>query len=1378
MLSIPPLRSRVAMCTLLLLPVLISALPSPAPAIDIPLDPNCCMYTVNGSVWYDQNANGIKEGSEPVLVGWTVQVMNASNVVVGSTTTNGLGQYSFTVPVGCGFTFKLKQMVQSGWTQTFPPSNGWHTGFGTGCGNAYGPYDFGNTQPDCAPFTKTYTLDADFYLGTLNGVVTNSDQLELSQAPTTWPFAWVANAGEGTISKIDTQTGNEVARYYTGPPDNSSSYAYLYPSRTVVDRNGNCWVANRNTSNLFGSITQIALSGGIDWNNNSVINTSSDANNNGQIDPWEILPWGQDERVIRHYRLGGANEQVRGMTLDKMGYLWAGLCAAEQLVKVDPNLPTSIYAANNPPTAPPILATINLPQYTMPYGLALSPNGLIYMSTVASKAFEIDPGVASGGTNAGPAITKHINHGGANYGLAVDKNCIVWLAMAYSPGPGGYGCVRWDPSQTVNPSTGWTYSNAGTPAGMGRGIGVDFNNDIWMACNDANNSVVKFSNTPTPNVIGVYPTPSWTPVGVGPASDGNIVVTPSGNSLWCKLDVNTGAVLTLPGPQLVGYSPYTYSDFTGSGQMITGTQQGTWTVITDGGSSALAWNFIGWNGLTPPNTGLVVEARVAQTIPALATKPWITIAGPGPLGTPIPGRYIETRVRLQRFVEGCAAQWVTPILYDLTVAAICDPCAFASCAADTTIQCQSPQGAEFFYPTPLLKSICDSTYVVTCSPGSGFFPMGTTPVTCTAVNAEGDTVICQFNVTVTGNCDPPPTGACCLGTTCSVTTEANCQLLGGIYFGNNTNCNSGGCNRNCAVVPNNLVAWWPMEGGSGALTPNLAGPATGGVPVNNPAPRTGEKVGNSYEFDGTSQYFQVPHDATLNLGAGDFSVDAWVRTAAGDGMTPIVDKRNGDPLQGFAFFLNNGYPALQLAVDGLSSSFVLDAATGGPAAFVADGSWHLLAVTVSRNSPTGVRFYVDGQPVGEPFDPTGRHGSLDTTAPLLLAHTPSGLGNRFFPGGMDEVEIVRRALSAEEVYGIFAAGASGKCPETCYASQNVPCCGGLSATSAVTICNYSLAPHVYSWGITPVTGGACAAASPTGFTPSGGTLTVAAQSCVTIPLTMACPSNVPIGQSSCYQVSIFNHDTGRLFGCQGSVRRTLKWCWRNLPIDLDTGVIDVPTGQSRMLQFEIANVGEGSGPEPLNYMIRPLAGDTGLPSAVVSLNGLPPGEPVLGTLTLGPGGTATVSVEVAYSAASLIGYDRLVISGDEDGDGLDEMLGEAAVRSTLDGVAAVPEDPAPPTTGQADGGRLLLVFPNPFRASDQIRFRVDGSRPAEVKLQLFDLMGRTVKNFYNEQILDPGEYNVRWNTVDDRGERLQTGIYFLKLKVGARAESVKILVRR
>ena len=44
------------------------------------------------------------------------------------------------------------------------------------------------------------------------------------------------------------------------------------------------------------------------------------------------------------------------------------------------------------------------------------------------------------------------------------------------------------------------------------------------------------------------------------------------------------------------------------------------------------------------------------------------------------------------------------------------------------------------------------------------------------------------------NCNPDPTGACCIDSSCSIETEADCVSFGGLYQGNNTSCASVNCN--------------------------------------------------------------------------------------------------------------------------------------------------------------------------------------------------------------------------------------------------------------------------------------------------------------------------------------------------------------------------------------------------------------------------------------------------------------------------------------------------------------------------------------------------------------------------------------------------------
>jgi hypothetical protein len=54
------------------------------------------------------------------------------------------------------------------------------------------------------------------------------------------------------------------------------------------------------------------------------------------------------------------------------------------------------------------------------------------------------------------------------------------------------------------------------------------------------------------------------------------------------------------------------------------------------------------------------------------------------------------------------------------------------------------------FPTPTATDVCAATATVTCVPSSGsIFPLGTTPVVCTAVDPAGNTATCTFQVTLT-----------------------------------------------------------------------------------------------------------------------------------------------------------------------------------------------------------------------------------------------------------------------------------------------------------------------------------------------------------------------------------------------------------------------------------------------------------------------------------------------------------------------------------------------------------------------------------------------------------------------------------------------------
>ena len=94
---------------------------------------------------------------------------------------------------------------------------------------------------------------------------------------------WIANSGEGTVSKIDTVSGVELGRYIVRS-DSAGS-----PSRTSVNNAGDVAVANR-----LGGVTVVRAreENCVESNGIPDIQTSTG--------PADVLPWGQDECVAWH----------------------------------------------------------------------------------------------------------------------------------------------------------------------------------------------------------------------------------------------------------------------------------------------------------------------------------------------------------------------------------------------------------------------------------------------------------------------------------------------------------------------------------------------------------------------------------------------------------------------------------------------------------------------------------------------------------------------------------------------------------------------------------------------------------------------------------------------------------------------------------------------------------------------------------------------------------------------------------------------------------------------------------------------------------------------------------------------------------------------
>ena len=83
-------------------------------------------------------------------------------------------------------------------------------------------------------------------------------------------------------------------------------------------------------------------------------------------------------------------------------------------------------------------------------------------------------------------------------------------------------------------------------------------------------------------------------------------------------------------------------------------------------------------------------------------------------------------------------------------------------------------------------------------------------------------------------------------------------------------------------------------------------------------------------------------------------------------------------------------------------------------------------------------------------------------------------------------------------------------------------------------------------------------------------------------------------------------------------------------------------------------------------------------------------------------------------------------------------------------------------------------FPNPFNPETQIRFSI-GSQE-DVKLIVYDVVGRQVRTLIKGNAYAPGFHVVNWNGLDDQGQKVPSGLYIYRIKAGSFIADKKMLL--
>jgi len=596
--------------------------------------------------------------------------------------------------------------------------------------------------------------------------------------------------------------------------------------------------------------------------------------------------------------------------------------------------------------------------------------------------------------------------------------------------------------------------------------------------------------------------------------------------------------------------------------------------------------------------------------------------------------------------------------------------------------------ADIGFPnTHLVMTVLGSAEPVTCPARSGScYEAHDTPgcevsACCMSVCAADPTCCALAWDTVCVNlavqaCTLNPTGACCFQSlvggpfTCTQTDLNTCNVMNG-QFTAGAPCSAVPC-ATCAPPPTGMTGWWPLDETSGSIAHELVASKNGSITpsaATGPQPTAG-KVGGAFQFDGLDDVIHVPHSTLHNAVATGFTLDAWVfwnGPATPCSLVAILEK---EPTVSGTQITSDGY-ALVLDPQGILLFYAFSSASATNGAWITQstsnvpgGQWVHVAVTIDPAASTQhVQMYINGLNSG---------GGTAFWGPTLLSNGPLtfGFGTigylfEHFSGALDEIEIFQRPLSAYEIYLLWLFGSAGKCKDICHAPWEAPCCGAPTVSTNLTICNWSATSQNYSWtavGVAPG-GPQCQIAGPSVISPSSAQVTVGPMSCVQIPVTMDCPSDAAPGAHGCFDFCVTNLATGVSRCCRGSVvvpSNQWKFC---LPIDWATCPFVDGSGFATTVAVEVSNLSDPISELP--YRIDAMPSDMLAPEELLSLNGLPPGEPVFGTLLLAPGRDGAIEVSVSALALDPFLPHDLVFSADTDHDGVYEAMASVGVQVVL-----------------------------------------------------------------------------------------------------------------
>jgi len=489
----------------------------------------------------------------------------------------------------------------------------------------------GNCDPNCHQLEVGPGGDEGFSADTpaSTGVKVDADgHLSMGasdgQTDLAFTYIWIANSAEDTVSKLDTQSGAELARYRV----------CSNPSRTSVDMYGDVWVACRGKKGQApGGVAHIAASEirCKDKDNNGALETSGDADGDGKISGAELLDKGKDECVLLITDPSGAGHQQKSLAVDKYNHPWVGDWDDLRLRRLDP-------------VSGQVVQTVDLTP-TKPYGLVVDGDGVIWISGHSScNVGRLDPETLDLKHHKMPGCT------GILYGIAVDLQGDIWVpnmenARVYHLRPDTLEVTE----VKTDPKLGYV-----------RGVAASADGRIYVGhhtptCVQGRSvSVIDAASDQVVGVLGAAQYGVSGPTGVALDYQGFVWAINQCTDSATKIDPTTGQTL---GIFPVGDGPYTYSDMTGYSLHTFASPKAVYTHVLGsvGPSDKTVWSWLDMDLNAMGQSAVLVRLRVADTVTQLESSPWSEPFGPFPPASfpldlksagPFVGKYLGIEVSL------------------------------------------------------------------------------------------------------------------------------------------------------------------------------------------------------------------------------------------------------------------------------------------------------------------------------------------------------------------------------------------------------------------------------------------------------------------------------------------------------------------------------------------------------------------------------------------------------------------------------------------------------------------------------------------------------------------------------------------------------------